>query len=106
MGASLVVLLIVALPFLAARGFARIPFPWPIRLLLSAAVPASLLTWLVTTPWDITDMGAAIVIFYAAIGWLLGAAWPGIVRLIRFAATDTPGDRIARHDRDRLQRLR
>jgi hypothetical protein len=100
------VLLIMALPFFAARGLAWIPMPWPIRLLLIAAVTALLLAWLATTPSDITTMGANIAIFFMVVGWLLGSAWSGLGRLIRFAATDTRGDVIAKHDRDRLQRLR
>src|SRR3977135_2184034 len=88
-----VVLLVMALPFFAARAFARLSVPWPIRVLLIAAVPALLFAWLATTPWDITNMGAPIAIFFVAVGWLIGSAWSGRGRLIRFAATDTRGMR-------------
>ena len=71
--AFLTVVMFLVEPFALAFGLGLIQMPWLARRPLIASVPMILLTWLFTTPGDITNLGTPLIVFRVVIGWLLGA---------------------------------
>jgi hypothetical protein len=78
----LVIVGLVAVPYLVARSVWRIHMPPRVRIAVVLAVPSALVWWLATSPdfADITAPGAALLPLCVIAGWLLGTAC-GLARL-------------------------
>lgn len=72
----LLFLAFIAAPYVAARILWRIPLPRAVRLTVVLAAPVALVGWLASREdlTDITDPGAALVVFVMIFGWFSGAS--------------------------------
>jgi hypothetical protein len=66
----------IAAPYVATRILWRIPMPRAVRFTVVLAVPVALVGWLASRGdlTDITDPGAALIVFVMIFGWVSGAS--------------------------------
>ena len=66
----------IGAPYLAARVLWRFPMSGAVRFTVVLAVPVALVGWLASRGdlTDITDPGAALIVFVMTFGWFSGAS--------------------------------
>ena len=72
----LLFLAFIAAPYVAARILRRVPMPWAVRFAVVMSVPVALVGWLASRGdlTEITDPGAALIVFVMIFGWFSGAS--------------------------------